>query len=162
MPHICVSEQGQHWFRLWLVAYSAPSHYLNQCWIIVNWTLRNTLQWSFNQNTNIFIYGNASENIICKMADILSKGNELTMNQHRIGWWFVAKQAVSQYLNQWWPSLLRHRCVTQSRCVNTLRPQQNEWPRFSGWHLCLHFFAKRKVYFGSHFSEVWPHGPKWL
>ena len=24
--------------RLWLVAYSAPSHYLNQCWVIVNWT----------------------------------------------------------------------------------------------------------------------------
>ena len=30
MPHICVSELGQHWFRLWLVAWSAPSHYLNQ------------------------------------------------------------------------------------------------------------------------------------
>ena len=23
--------------------YSAPSHYLNQCWVIVNWTLRNKL-----------------------------------------------------------------------------------------------------------------------
>ena len=34
--HICVSESGQHWFRKWLVAYSAPSHYLNQCWVIVN------------------------------------------------------------------------------------------------------------------------------
>ena len=27
--HICVSESGQHWFRLWLVAYLAPSLYLN-------------------------------------------------------------------------------------------------------------------------------------
>ena len=34
-------ESGQHWFRLWLAAYSAPSHYLNQCClVIVNWTLR--------------------------------------------------------------------------------------------------------------------------
>ena len=49
MPHICVRESGQHWFRQWPVAYSAPSHYLNQCLGIVNWTLRNTLQWNFNQ-----------------------------------------------------------------------------------------------------------------
>ena len=71
--HICVSELGQHWFRQWLVAYSVPSHYLNQCWIIVNWTLRNKLQWNFNQNTKLFIHGNASENIICEMAAIINK-----------------------------------------------------------------------------------------
>ena len=28
-------------------AYTSPSHYLNQCWFIVNWTLRNKLQWNF-------------------------------------------------------------------------------------------------------------------
>ena len=27
---------------------------LSQCWIIVNWTLGNTLQWNFNQNTQLF------------------------------------------------------------------------------------------------------------
>ena len=40
VPQICVAESGKHLFRLWLVAYSAPSHYLHQWWIIVNWTLR--------------------------------------------------------------------------------------------------------------------------
>ena len=34
MPHICVSESWHHWFRKWLVAYSAPSHYLRQSWTI--------------------------------------------------------------------------------------------------------------------------------
>ena len=29
VPHICVIESGQHWFRKWLVTYSASSHYLN-------------------------------------------------------------------------------------------------------------------------------------
>ena len=29
VPHICVSESGQHWFRWWLVAYSGPSHCSN-------------------------------------------------------------------------------------------------------------------------------------
>ena len=74
LPHISVSELGQRWFRWWLVVYSAPSPYLNQCWVIVNWTRRNKLQWNFNQNTNVFIQENASENIVCGMAAILPKG----------------------------------------------------------------------------------------
>ena len=40
VPHIYASESGQHWFRLWPVSYSVPSRYLNQCWVIDNWTLR--------------------------------------------------------------------------------------------------------------------------
>ena len=54
VPHICVSELGQRWFRQWLVACSAPSHYLDQCWVIVNCILRNKPQW--NQNTKLFIH----------------------------------------------------------------------------------------------------------
>ena len=42
--HVCVKELGHHWFRWWLVAYSAPSHYLNQCWLIVNRTPGNIFQ----------------------------------------------------------------------------------------------------------------------
>ena len=73
MPQICVSESGEHWFREWLVAYMASSHYLNQCRVIVNLTLRNKRQWNFNQNTNIFIDENASENIVCEIAAILCR-----------------------------------------------------------------------------------------
>ena len=68
--HICISECGKHWFRKWLVAYSATSHYLNQCWVIINWTIGNRLQWNFNQNTRLFIHESAPENIVCKMAAI--------------------------------------------------------------------------------------------
>ena len=49
MPHICISEVGHHWFRQWLVACSAPSHCLNQCWLIINWALRNKLHWNSNK-----------------------------------------------------------------------------------------------------------------
>ena len=75
--HICVSEVGQHWFRYRLVAYSAPNHYLNNYWIITKWTPRNKLQWNFNQNTALFIE-NASENILCEMTVILSRGRWVT------------------------------------------------------------------------------------
>ena len=56
-----------------LSAWSAPSHYLNQCWNIVNWTLRNKLQWNFNRNYNISIQENAFDNVVRKLAAILSR-----------------------------------------------------------------------------------------
>ena len=49
------------------------SHYLNQCLVIVNWTLSNKLQLNFNQNTKFFILENTSVNVICEMAEILSR-----------------------------------------------------------------------------------------
>ena len=64
---------NQHWFRQWLVAWPAPSHYLNQCWDFVNWTLRNKLQWNFNRNQFIFIQENALETIVCETASIPSR-----------------------------------------------------------------------------------------
>ena len=45
VPHIHVSELCQHWFRHWLIVCPAPSHYHNQCWLIVNWTPGNKFQW---------------------------------------------------------------------------------------------------------------------
>ena len=50
------------------------SHYLNYCWVIVNWSPRNKLQWNFNQTTKRLIHKNTSETIICEMAVILSRG----------------------------------------------------------------------------------------
>ena len=52
---------------------SALSYYLNQCWNITNWTLRNKLQWNFNRNSNIFIQENAFESIVCEMTAILPR-----------------------------------------------------------------------------------------
>ena len=51
VTHICVS-------KLTIIRSDngmMPSHYMNQCCIIVNWTLRNKLQWNLNRNSYIFI-----------------------------------------------------------------------------------------------------------
>ena len=45
---------------------------MNQCWNIVNWSLRNKRQWNFNWNLYIFIEENAFENVVWKKAAILS------------------------------------------------------------------------------------------
>ena len=52
---------------------TAPSHYLNQHWLNINWTLSNKLQWNFNQNTKPFIHDNVFEHSVCEMAAILSQ-----------------------------------------------------------------------------------------
>ena len=70
---ICVSKISHHWFRQGLGACLAPSYYLNQCWLIVSWSLGNDIQWNFNQKFNIFIPENVFENVICKMMAILSR-----------------------------------------------------------------------------------------
>ena len=38
-----------------------------------DWTLGNKLQGNVNRNSNIFIYENAHENVVCEMASILSR-----------------------------------------------------------------------------------------
>ena len=74
VSHICVNGMVEHWFRWWFVACSAPSHYLNQCWFTIDWTIRNKIRCNSNQNTTIFIHKNASENIIYDTTAILSWG----------------------------------------------------------------------------------------
>ena len=55
-----------------------PSHHLNQCWNIVNWNLRNKIQWNLKWNSYISIQENAFENVTCKMAAFLFGLNVLT------------------------------------------------------------------------------------
>ena len=66
------TEQAQCWLNL------APSHYLNQCWVIVNWNLRYKIQWNINRNLNIFIQENALENV-SKIAAVLSRPQSVDM-----------------------------------------------------------------------------------
>ena len=55
-----------------MACHLSPSHYLNRCWCIINWTLKNIIQWNFNKNTMIFVQENEMENILCKILAILS------------------------------------------------------------------------------------------
>ena len=50
---------------------SMPCHYLNQCWLVVNWIPRNTHCGYMNRNKTIFIHENAFQNVVCKMSAIL-------------------------------------------------------------------------------------------
>ena len=60
-------ELGHHWFSCLV-----PSHYLNKCWLIVNWTTDNRFQWNFNHNVTIFWQENWLQNTFCQITAILS------------------------------------------------------------------------------------------
>ena len=67
-----------HWGRVThiyfsKIAWSVPSHYLNECWNIVKWALRNKLHSNCYWNSNVFIQENAFENVIWEMSAILSQ-----------------------------------------------------------------------------------------
>ena len=48
-------------------------HFLNQCWNIVNCTIRIKLQWNLNQNSYIFIQEKAFEIVVCQNGSHLSR-----------------------------------------------------------------------------------------
>ena len=47
----------------------------------------------------------------------------LTMCQHWFRLWLCTEQATSHYLNQWWPRLPMHICVTLPQWVNVMNAQ---------------------------------------
>ena len=79
--HICVSK---------LTVIGSPDHrqaihYLKQRWNIVNWTRRNRFHWNVKWNELIFIQENAFENVVWKMAAILSRPqcvNPIQINEY--------------------------------------------------------------------------------
>ena len=75
LTHICInaSLNQPSLGQIMACCLTGTSHYLNQCWDIVNWTLRDKLKWNLNRNSHIFIQENAFENVVWKMAAILSR-----------------------------------------------------------------------------------------
>ena len=96
------SAPGIHsWFSF--NSLTAPSHYLNHCWNIVNWTLRKKLQWNLNRNWNIFIQEKALENVVWKMTAILSRPqclkDPLYFNIDKDHWCLTANLLAVQILS---------------------------------------------------------------
>ena len=75
-----------------MVACSAPSHYLKQCWFILNWTPGNNFQWNSNRNFIIFIQEIHPKLSPAKMSAILSIGGD-GLNE-RLGKRFLGPDSI--------------------------------------------------------------------
>ena len=57
-----------------------PSYYLNQCWLIVKWTIRNKHHWNLNGNVKVFFEEKGLELVVCKMVAILFRPHHVNVN----------------------------------------------------------------------------------
>ena len=80
VTHICIGKLTIIGWDNGLSPGRRQAIYLNQCWNIVNLTLRSKLQWNFNRNSNIFIQENALENVVSQMVSICLGLNVLRVN----------------------------------------------------------------------------------
>ena len=81
LKFIRVNKKSQWWnfvtgrtgscHKQWLVAWPVPSRCLKQWRYIVNWTLRNKLQWNLEWNSYNFIQESAFKNVGWRIAVIL-------------------------------------------------------------------------------------------
>ena len=83
----------------------APSHYLNQCWRVVNLTPRNIFRRKLNQNSNIFIQENASESDVCQKSVILSRPQSI---KPALGLWHGLHRSNYIHVKQW--VMITHPC----------------------------------------------------
>ena len=120
-----------------LVAWTAPSHYLNQCWNIVNWALGNKLQWNFNRNSNIFIEENTFENVVCKML-LISSRPQCVNNMDGIVLNFTVQYSCD---------------IPLERLFNT--EAETKWTPFTRRHFQMHFLEWKYVNFNWDFTEVY-------
>ena len=68
-----------------------PSHYLNQCWVFVKWTLRNKLQWNFNLKTKFPFAKMHLKILSVKWPPFCLGGDELMVNpgcRHHQAWYW--------------------------------------------------------------------------
>ena len=104
-PSVAYMYQWTRSALVQLVAFtcSAPSHYLTQ-WCLIVGILRKKFQWNSDQSTKLLIHKNASENIICEMAVILSWGDELKTSNDT--WLVFAQERITFLQNKHFVLLL--------------------------------------------------------
>ena len=104
VPHVYVGELGQNWFRWWLFACSTTSPDLNQCWLIVNWTISNKLPWNLNKNTSVFIDENSMVDLLSFLVRGLRGAADTSVIQQSCGtqtdllnflWYFEVTKIIS-------------------------------------------------------------------
>ena len=103
VTYICVNELDHQNLRLWFVVlydveplhkpiltYDVKplrqpiltydvNHYINQNWLIINYSIRNSFKWKMNENPNSSFQENAIEHFVYEMLGIMSRVKALTV-----------------------------------------------------------------------------------
>ena len=99
--------------RRWTGSSLAPSHYLNQWWLIVtDWTIDNKFQWNLNRNSTIFIHENSFENVVCQNDDHYVQGDGLINKRQTFH--YISPNCIR---HSWWVNVMRRRSITPWRNI---------------------------------------------
>ena len=81
---------------------SSPSHFLNQYWLIVNWTHWNKFQWNLHQNIKTYF-----QNVVHRMTPILSRSHCLNNSSIYNQWW-IFRNAICFFIQGNIPNGLKY------------------------------------------------------
>ena len=103
-----------HWCRQLLVTCPPPSHYMNQRWFIVDWTLSNELHWNCNTIAHISTLENALEIAVWKIIAISYRPQCVIIKKCFV--WVFRDRSVVRYNTPiaWWYGMYRH-CLVDTR-----------------------------------------------
>ena len=87
--------------------------YSTNC-LIVNWTLRNKIQWDSNHNTRLFIHETAFENVVFEMVAILFRGQFRWFSPKCIIW--VSEMVQNAYIF----------CFLNNQCIDVFNPSYHK------------------------------------
>ena len=129
----------QHWFRKWLGSDQAPSHYLNQWWIVY-WRIYASLDLKWGNSLDPGRCGSSFKSAISKCPlhiNFMSNYcvidlrwiQQNTFDDKSILVQVMAwcHQATSHYLSQYWPRSSSPYGITRPQWVNSLRPIDTIW-----------------------------------
>ena len=112
VPHIC-QLTGSALVQLRLVTWLIGAKPLNQCWFIVNWTIRNKVRWNSNKMQNFSFMKMHLKMSSVKWRQFCPRGDE-----YHEGWTLRCSHALVWYLLWTW---LSHSKSTGTRSI--LYPQ---------------------------------------
>ena len=69
---------------------SIDHYHLNQCWLIIKYTIWNKLQWSLNQNTIIFTQENEFGNAVCGIVHHFDRAQMSHQNSFNVIHWLYS------------------------------------------------------------------------
>ena len=96
VKQLCVSKPDHHWFRWWFLTYSAPCHYLPQCWIIVYWTTMEHISMKIQPMPHKKI------ELVCKSEVLLYRPQHVKCPMLLVGLWSCTIQSGVREKNISW------------------------------------------------------------
>ena len=144
--HICVDDLGQPWFRYWRVAWSSPSHYLNQCWRICQLDIQKQISVKFEAIWLLFFFHWRKYVWICRLEKWIPSCLGLNeLNWASISGWSTLTQVMSCCLtapshsqDQCWPIDLRILACFPEQILFDRKQYTDRiifiWNYFSSWH----------------------------